>query len=374
MKKSKKIKFGKILLVSVIVLLFIFCASQVTAAINDTYVNATGVSGAIASTAAKDSKLLTLLAKLVFALGTGIEWLTSLIFQSLTGTNDFPWADRIVFNAVPLLDVNFINPNEASFLGNDDIIKVIRNLYSTILALAVSFFGITVMITSIKLVISTIAEEKAKYKKAVTDWLVGFVMLFCIHFLISFIFYLNESLVKVASQIAVAQYGEAEKKIKAQNSEFANQIIKNVGNDVLEIVPEGSTYYGKPIAEILTEVPGMLEAWTNFAADDNTYGLHEMLMKKTKLEGLEYKDARIEPKWQIQRLGFIFAWALDENIYIPRLQEIANDEIIVYRFSPNNNLGFYNGQAITLDNVNEIFGEEYGDILNILEDAMRRVF
>ncbi len=364
--KSMKGKTKIIIAIVLVCLLFFLGSNEISAAINSEYGTTTSVAGGDVSSDVSKSSLLGLLSRLVFALGRMIEWLTSLIFQALTRVNDFPWADKIVFNAVPLLDVNFINPDRGSFLGNDAIVKVIRNLYSTILALAVSFFGIVVMVTAIKLVISTIAEEKAKYKKAVVDWLVGFVMLFCIHFLISFIFYLNESLVKVASQIAVAQYGKAEEKIKAQNSEFAKQIIKNVGDTVFTLAPEGTKYYGEEvkIADILTEVPGMLEAWTNFPADDGTYGLHEMLMKKTG----DSKDKAISGEQQIQRLGLIFAWAIDENISVTKLREIANNQIIGFQ-TQTSALRWKNGEAITTPVFNEIFGTYVDEMIVIMADA-----
>ena len=126
-----------------------------------------------------------------------VDWLTIAIYIvlvvmgwfSICGAS-YDYTNMDFFNAVPLLDVNFINPDGGSFVGNGNIQAVLKNTYATILTLAASFFGIVVLITAIRLVISTIASEKAKYKQAIVDWLVGFVMLFCIHYAISFIFYL----------------------------------------------------------------------------------------------------------------------------------------------------------------------------------------
>ena len=170
--RSKKIIL-MIVLTAFVVLLF--NSNTAFAAINEEYSTPNPVTDVGLENAFNESSLLKLLAKLVYAVGQFLEWILGVIFKLLTGTSDFPWADRIVFNAVPLLDVNFINPANRSFVKQPGIQEVLQNLYSTIMTLAVAFFGIVVLITAIRLVLTTIASEKAKYKQAIVDWLIGFI-------------------------------------------------------------------------------------------------------------------------------------------------------------------------------------------------------
>ncbi len=231
MKHTKHSMGKKILLIIALTafIVLLFNSNTIFADINDDYSTTDTVPSENLGESVKNSTFLTGLSKLVFAIGRLLESITGSIFKMLTGVSDYPWADKIVFNAVPLLDINFINPAKGSFVGNDSIKLVIRNLYSTTLALAASFFGIVVLITAIKLVITTIASEKAKYKQAIVDWLVGFVTLFCIHYAISFMFYLNEQLVTVASQMVTAQLQAStdEKLASAKMSELVDQVIRN---------------------------------------------------------------------------------------------------------------------------------------------------
>lgn len=149
--------------------------------------------------------LLGALGKAIYAIGWCIEKLGAGIVSLLTNVNMFPWADRVIFNSVALLDVNFINPAEHSLFydsnGYTAIGKSVRNVYFSGMSIGLGFFGIIVAVMAIKLAVSSIASEKAKYKEAIVHWLTALVLLFAMHYILSFVFYLNEQMVEVASQI-----------------------------------------------------------------------------------------------------------------------------------------------------------------------------
>lgn len=112
----------------------------------------------------------------------------------------FPFPDSIVFNKIPLLDPNFINPADGSIskLANSMISKT----YYSFFTLAVTVFVIAAMVIGIKLALSSLAAEKAQYKKALNNWIIGIVLLFTIHYVMAGIFYLNEQIVKEVSKSA----------------------------------------------------------------------------------------------------------------------------------------------------------------------------
>ena len=153
--------------------------------------------------------LLGALGRAIYAIGWCIEKLGAGIVNLLTNINMFPWSDRVIFNSVPLLDVNFINPADHSLFwsGNDytTVGKAIRNVYFSGLSIGLGFFGIVVAVMAIKLAISSIAAEKAKYKEAIVHWLTALILLFALHYVLSLIFYMNEQLVEVASSIVNSQ-------------------------------------------------------------------------------------------------------------------------------------------------------------------------
>lgn len=202
----KKKTYKIIICVSLIVMLFTSFTS-VFGATNDYYTQYTQVSENALDSKIKSSVLLDALANMINALGSLIEYLTGSIFFALTGDNIFPWADRIIFNGIAFLDINFLNPADNSLFvkdGTTSILgKVVKNVYSTIFSLSVLFLGVAVGIMAIRLAISSIATEKAKYKQAIVNWATCLVMLFLMHYILAFVFWVNEQLVSVASGILI---------------------------------------------------------------------------------------------------------------------------------------------------------------------------
>lgn len=194
-------KKKKILLVSIVFLVCVAMTSHVFGAINNIYTTSTADATWL-NDIAEGNSLLKPIAYLLLWLAGLVEWLLSSL-ANMVGSSSavMPWADAILFNAVPLLDPNFINPANGSItaiLGG-----VLGKIYFTVFYLSVSFFSISVLLMAIKLAVSSIASERAKYKEAITNWIIGMVLLFSMHFLMSFCFYLNESLVTIASNIAM---------------------------------------------------------------------------------------------------------------------------------------------------------------------------
>ncbi len=202
----KKKTYKIIICVSLMVMLFTSFTS-VFGATNDYYTNYTPVSENALDSKIKSSVLLDALANMINAVGSLIEYLIGSIFSALTGDNIFPWADRIIFNGIGFLDINFLNPADNSLFvnrGETSILgKVVKNVYSTIFSLSVLFLGVAVGIMAIRLAISSIAAEKAKYKQAIVNWATCLVMLFLMHYILAFVFWVNEQLVSVASGIFI---------------------------------------------------------------------------------------------------------------------------------------------------------------------------
>lgn len=201
-KKTQKI----IICISLVVMLFVNF-SGVFGATNEYYTQYTQVTESALDAKIKDSILLDALANMVNAIASLAEYLIGSIFYSLTGDNIFPWADRIIFNGIAFLDINFLNPDPHSLFGGPSsptiLGNVVKDVYSTIFSLAVLFLGVAVGIMAIRLAISSIAAEKAKYKQAIVNWATCIVMLFLMHYILAFVFWVNEQLVNIASGILI---------------------------------------------------------------------------------------------------------------------------------------------------------------------------
>lgn len=331
----------------------LFNSNIAFAAINTEYSGTDTVPDTALNDAVSESTLLELLAKLVYAVGRLLEWILGTIFSLLTGTSDFPWADKIVFNAVPLLDVNFINPGAGSFVIQPAIQGALKNLYATIMTLAITFFGIVVLITAIKLVLSTIASDKAKYKQAIVDWLVGFVLVFCIHYFISFVFYLNEQLVIVASKIVTSQLSGAREVAKVQEDALASELIEHARS-------LGVKYRGELVADILERNSRIVTTWMNgLDSSDTTKGFHEALMKYRPWTAFG-ADVAVNSNTQYERLAMIVTWAASENVSVSRLREIRDRITIMLGYAPrfDHNYGGYSAsgsQAIETKYIKEFF-------------------
>ena len=358
--KYKKI-FLIIALTAFVVLLF--NSNTAFAAINTSYSGQDVVPDESLEEAFDGSTLLELLAKLIYAVGRFLEWILATIFKLLTGSSDFPWADKIVFNAVPLLDINFINPDTQSFVGSG-IQPVLKSVYSTVLTLSVSFFGMVVLITAIKLVISTIASEKAKYKQAIVDWLVGFVMLFCIHYFISFVFYLNEQLVIVASKMVTESLNGA-------NVKIAKTLADGAGQEVIEgAKSKGAKYNGQDVSNILEQNTNILLTWQNgLKWAEGSKGVTEGIMKDMNLFGA---DSLVAEKEQYERLGMVVSWASEVNVSIDELKKIKSEIKLLVNDKANGKMA----QAISVATFNKIFddhADEFAKVLELTEASGRRV-
>lgn len=293
--KGLKIVYASIFLV---LILFSFASTtinQVSAEINKTYREATSTAPTTdpnVDSKLKSSVISDALGSFLLSIASLAEHLLGFVFKSVTGTTDFPWADRIIFNSVPLLDVNFFSPADGSFFkksGNDtNIAKIVRNTYFTVLSICIAFLTIIVAIAAIKMSVSALASEKAKYKEAVTKWLFSIVLIFLMHNLMSFIFFVNEAMVEVASNILLKTLdsydGNAIKKALASKLDDET-IVKNFidGNKGIFTNTDDAENFlsnNKEIAASLLKNQNYRDVVLKYASDDSNWDKFKNTMKR----------------------------------------------------------------------------------------------
>lgn len=104
--------------------------------------------------------------------------------------------DKIIFNQVPLLDVNMFTDTAGGYtLKDDSSLQIIRDSVATwyyaIRNITIAIMLVILIYIGIKIAISSIASEKAEYKRMLVSWVVGFLIIFVIHFFLMFVLNLN---------------------------------------------------------------------------------------------------------------------------------------------------------------------------------------
>ena len=102
--------------------------------------------------------------------------------------------DKIFAGKVPAFDINFISPNDYS--GDKEkqelsiayqISQVISEWYAALRNLAIVILLCVLVYTGIRIVISSSADDKAKYKQRIMDWIVAMCLIFFMHYIMAFI-------------------------------------------------------------------------------------------------------------------------------------------------------------------------------------------
>lgn len=109
--------------------------------------------------------------------------------------------DKILFNEIPILGINFFQ--NATTGADINIINNIRTQvsvwYVAIRNLSAAILAVMVLYVGIRMAISSVAEEKAKYKRMLADWVVSLVLLFVLHYIMILIININDGIVSILS-------------------------------------------------------------------------------------------------------------------------------------------------------------------------------
>ena len=121
---------------------------------------------------------------------------------------------EIFENEIPLLDVNFFNPDSNTVVNqNPDgstaeqtsaaltLQPVISQWYNALRNLAIVALLSILVYMGIRIIISSSAEDKAKYKQRMLDWLIGMCLLFFMHYIMAFAITVTEEVTKAVQSI-----------------------------------------------------------------------------------------------------------------------------------------------------------------------------
>lgn len=178
----KKFKMKKSLIIICFITLILLILSTTVYGVNDIIgAAANGVAG-----------LFLLIPKfLIVAIGAAIR----VILGFFTGQGkDGLSVQDILFNKVPITDINFFD-----FNSKDSTVNAIREnvaaWYVGIRNLAAVLLVIVALYVGLRMAMSTIAEDKAKYKQMLIDWVTSICILFLLHYIMVIIISINDTLV-----------------------------------------------------------------------------------------------------------------------------------------------------------------------------------
>ena len=99
----------------------------------------------------------------------------------------------IFFNKTQITDVNFLH---LSVGGNTLVIRTaVAKWYYVIRLISIAILLLILLYVGIRMAISTVASEKANYKKALVDWVTSLALVFVLHYIIMFTINANSAIV-----------------------------------------------------------------------------------------------------------------------------------------------------------------------------------
>ena len=123
-----------------------------------------------------------------------IVWLISAIDQNSSAGSSATSIESILFNGYKITSIDFFS----GIGGTSTMGKLKQNVatwYYSMRNIAIVILLGILLYVGIRMAISTVAEEEAKYKKMFKDWVVSLVLLFVLHYIMIFTIEMNDVLV-----------------------------------------------------------------------------------------------------------------------------------------------------------------------------------
>ena len=154
-------------------------------------------------------QLKNMIARFIYGLANGLHYLVGVVLgESLT-------IDDLVFNKYSETNISFFDPkdeveNPSSLIygtsyddgspGVGGLDSVVNMWYAIFIRIALMCYMIIFVYMGIRILLTSTADEKAAYKKLFLDWIIGLGILFLFPFVMKYMIYMNEGMVKIIDQ------------------------------------------------------------------------------------------------------------------------------------------------------------------------------
>lgn len=109
---------------------------------------------------------------------------------------------HIFFNKLQITDVNFFDLSISSTTATYKIRTAVSGWFYIMRLISASVLMAILIYVGIRMAISAIAEEKAKYKKMLVDWFSSIALIFLLQYICIFTVYANTAIVKALETVA----------------------------------------------------------------------------------------------------------------------------------------------------------------------------
>lgn len=133
--------------------------------------------------------------------------LSIMTMDSSTSDNVFS-VQRVIFNDIKILDINFfsISNDEPDLIKN--LKEQISRFYYLLRNIAIISILAVLIYTGVRMALSSIAMEKARYKKMLVNWVVGFAILMLLPYIMVGILQINNIVMRLCESILTSLCGE----------------------------------------------------------------------------------------------------------------------------------------------------------------------
>lgn len=106
--------------------------------------------------------------------------------------------ENMVYNKIPILDVNFFNFESAggAVVNEDGIVYIIKEnvamWYYIFRILAIIVMLVMLLYLGVRMALTTVSEKKAVYKEMLLSWIAAFILVFVVNYIMYFILSANE--------------------------------------------------------------------------------------------------------------------------------------------------------------------------------------
>ena len=150
--------------------------------------------------------------------------------------SEFRWftIQDLVLGKITLFDANFFDTNVGSNVANNPNILMkenVRTWYYSVNQIAIIANLLVLIYVGIRMAISTVAEEQARYKTILFDWVGSLIILFALPYILTFIFAIADALLKLLPQVTGKDNFEA-----LLTTKLYDQIIGDKADGVITII------------------------------------------------------------------------------------------------------------------------------------------
>lgn len=150
----------------------------------------------------------SVIAKLITLLPITVSKIMSVVTYE-DNINDYIFTvEDLVLGRIDLFDINYFdlnNPNNSSIINN--LFKQnVAKWYYNIRTIAIMASLVVLIYIAIRMAISTLADDKAKYKKMLTSWFVSFGLIFVLHYIMIIALNLCDAMLDLFSNFATTGF------------------------------------------------------------------------------------------------------------------------------------------------------------------------